>query len=352
MADLPFADIAAEGRSAVIADVSQVSLESFGTLPSNDQSVADLISLSDFSNFFDLREMTLGLAIQSFSRDEAAALTLASYPFLSEVTISEIARLTKSYDVLVSELPLALIALETFLNHPNLAIEKRLTLEQVLKKYPDIGSVKLGLLDLSLHSYRDIPGLLNIPLTQIPNWQKVRVSDIPGLEKVIIDGRDKLDGNIVQLNAIRDEGRIKVRLQDESGLAMDWEEEPEYGLSPFGSYSTVATIHGEKIKTSAYFRSCSENAQCSFIGPFNLQEYDKGDFVYVSKTDWAQADREDSFLELQITTEEEKALPVTEADVFPDERKFIHIAIAVTSGLCVSGASLFYFLLSGLRRKS
>lgn len=341
----------AEKEATIIPDIEQISLESFGTLPDSEQSVADVLTLSDFSELVDLRDMTLGLSIQNLSRDELLGLTLEDYPFITEITLAEIAQLTNTYKLAVSKLPLALVALETFLSHPNLAIEKKLTLAQVLKRYPDIGSVKLGFLEIDQYDYKAIPGLLEIPLTQIPNWESVRVSEVPGLERTIIDGGDQLDGNVVQLNTVRDAGRVKIRLEDGSGLGIDWSEDPKEGLSPFGSYTTTANIHVEKVKVSAYFKSCLEEVQCSFIGPFYLQEYSKGDLVYVSAGDWSLASREDSFEEARTTAWEKAAPPDTEAEAFSSQEKFIRTAVTAAVGICLSGAVLLYFLLSGLNKK-
>ena len=340
-----------EQGSATIPDVKQISLESFETRENGEENIADLITLSDFSKFFDLRDMTLGLVIQNLTKDEALALTLEDYPFVSDMTLAEIALLTNTYKVAVNDLPLAQVALETVLSHPSLAIEKRLTLGQVLEKYPDVGSVKLGFLELDQYNYKDIPGLLDIPLTQIPDWEVVRVSEIPGLERTIIDGEDQLNGSIVQLKTVRDAGRVKIRLENESGLGIDWGEDAKAGLSPFDSYLTVANIYGEKVKVSAYFRSClGKVSQCNFIGPFTLQEYNKGDLVYVSAKDWSLASRADSSSQLQITTRKEAVLPKAEEKAFSNER-FIRIAIKTIVGISLSGAALLYVLLSQLKGK-
>ena len=341
-----------EKESAIIPDIEQISLESFGTLPNSEQKVADIITLSDFSKLIDLRDMTLGLSIQNLSRDELLELSLEDYPFVAEITLAEIAQLTNTYKVAVKDLPLVQVALETFLSNPSLAVEKKLTLAQVVGKYPDIGSIKLGFLELDQYDYKAIPGLLEIPLTQIPNWEQVKVSEIPGLERTVIDGGNQLDGSIVQLNTVRDAGRVKIRLEDESGLGLDWSEDPKEGLSPFDSYLTVANIYGEKVRISAYFQSClGEGLECSFLGPFAVQEYSKGDGVYVSAKDWSLASREDFSTEMQTTTGEEAVLPYTGAENFSGERRFIRIAIIAAVGFCSSGAFLLYLLLSGLNRK-
>ncbi|MBE9062240.1 hypothetical protein [cf. Phormidesmis sp. LEGE 11477] len=344
------AQLEIEDESTTIPDITQVSIDSFGTLPESDQGVADVISLYDFSNLVDIRDMTLGFAHQYISREEAEALTLQDYSFLSEVTFAEIIHLTNSYKRDVDQFPLALVSLKTFLSHPVLASERKLTLAQVMTKYPDIGNFKLGFLELEQYGEQEIPGLLRIPLMEIPGWGDIKVSEIPGLKKAAIDASDSLDGSIVTLTISSKDDQEIVLLKDSSGLTLEWSQQPADGLRPFDSYLAVPTISDEKIAVSAYFPTCGKQAEaleCNLIGPFPYGQYAEGDSIYVSAKDWSLADEEER-LSAPETTEEEGNLPDTATQPLAGQAQFLKVLIAAGLGTALVGLLAFYFMLRGL----
>ena len=287
------AEVVIEDKSAVIPDITRLSLDSFGTLPDSENGVADVISLLDLSEMIDLRDMRVGLAVSGWSKQQRQALTLDQYAFVAEMTLLDMAELTNSYRREIGDLPLAQTALATFLQHPVLISERRLTLAQMLDRYPEIGSFKLGFIDLSQHGHESMPGLLSIPIMAIPNWELLKPADIPGLRNMVLHQNIRLYGEIVTLEAVPEDGRIQIRLKDELGLSIDWSEEPEEGLTPFDSYSITPTLAGEKIKVSAYFSSCVSDP-CELVGPFEYGEHKKGDAVYVSAKNWALAGKSDT----------------------------------------------------------
>jgi hypothetical protein len=298
--------------------------------------------------------MTLGFAHEYLSREEVEVLTLEDYSFLNETTFSEIVQLTNSYKRSVEHFPLALVALKTFLSHPVLATERKLTLAQVMQKYPDIGDFKLDFLELGQYGAQQIPGLLNIPIMQIPGWEDIKVSAIPGLGRVSIDADDNLDGSIVKLTVSSEKGNQKsVVLEDDTGLSLEWSEKPEDGLSPFGSYFIAPTISGEEIAVSAYFKSCdlqSLTAGCSMVGPFPYGEYTVGDRIYVSAKDWSSATKEVQTSAPEPVVEESRSLD-TIATAPTRQAQFIRVLIIAGIGTTLLGALVLYLILRGLFRK-
>ena len=350
-ARLPTAEIFIDNKSAIIPDVTRISLDSFGTLPNTEQGVADVISLSDLSRIIDLRDMTLGIAIQDWDSRRKEALSLEDYPFVSKLTISEIADLTNLYDVEVGELAIAETALATFLRHPVLAIEKKLTLAQVLDRYPGMGDFKLGFLELSEYGYKDVPNFLSIPITAIPDWGQIKPSEIVGLREMVLHQEVKVDGEIVTLKTVPENGRVKISLEDKTGLSMEWKEEIEQGLTPFNSYSLIPTLAGERITVAAYFSICEKN-DCQLVGPFPYGEYRKGDAIYVSAKDWSSAERTS-----KPTVKFSRQPSVTTADVVTPEipiYKSTEFQLAIAGTLIVMTISVLtiYRLLSNISKNS
>ena len=330
-----------------------MAISSFGTLPESDQNLADVLSLYDLANVLDIRDMTLGSPYQYLDRKEVEVLTLEDYSFLNEITFSEVVQLTNSYKRSVDQFPLALVAFEAFLSHPVLAIERKLTLAQVMKRYPDIGDFKLNFLDLEQYGAQKIPGLLSIPIMQIPGWGDIKVSEIPGLERVSIDADDNLDGKIVELTVSSEGNQKSVILKDDTGLSLAWSEKPEDRLSPFESYFIVPTISGEEIAVSAYFQSCDQQGAtvgCRMVGPFPYGQYTIGDHLYVSARDWSSATREIQTSAPETAVEESSSLD-TVATASTGQAQFIKVLIVTGTGITLLGILAFYLILKSLYRR-
>jgi hypothetical protein len=287
-AEMPIAEVSVSGKSAAIPDITQVSLDSFGKLPDSDQGAADVLAIADLSGLFDFREMTIGAAVAHWPKNRMETLTLEQYPFLSDMTLLEVADMAGLQEKEIGELPFVAALLSNLIKDPMLAAEKKLRLEQVLEKYPQMGSIQLSFLDLEKYSYTAIPNLLDTPIAAIPNWQQIKVSDIAGLREMPIHPEIAIDGEIVSLSAIRKDDRVEIQLTQDLDLSMTWSSEISKGLRPFGSFSITPTIQGEAIAVDAYFKSCaSENRACQQVGPFAYPDYRKGDAFYVSADDWA-----------------------------------------------------------------
>ena len=138
------AEVMIEDETTVIPDITQITLDSFGTLPGTEDSAADLLVLGDLSGMFDLRDMTLGSAVSHWPRPQLQQLTLDQYAFLADMTIAEVADMSGLYSESVDDIPIVEKAISTFLKNPVLASERNLTLSQFLDRYPEIGSIKLG----------------------------------------------------------------------------------------------------------------------------------------------------------------------------------------------------------------
>lgn len=321
-----------------------MTLDSFDHLPDSENGVADLLVLGDLSGIFDLRDMTLSSAVAGWSSQQRKEITLEQYAFLSEMTISEVADMIGLYSYEVSDIPIVEKAFTTFLKHPVLSSERQITLSQFIERYPEIGSIKLGFLDLSDYPHTAIPALLSTPITAIPGWQTLQVSSIVGLRELPIHQDIHLDGEIVTLSTVRSEDRLEIQLSKGSDSAI-WPEDVEDGLQPFHTFFLQPEIAGESIRVQAYFKSCFANpADCQFIGPFNYREYKKGDSFYVSGDDWVAIQSEDNSIEFKRVPVAQEPVEVT--DSFFHERitlKVIGIALILIVGV---GTSALLWLLS------
>ena len=134
------------------------------------------------------------------------------------MTISEVADMAGLYSKTVGEVPIVKTAILTFLNHPVLVRERAVTLSRFLSRYPEIGSIKLGLLELPEYHYSAIPKLLAVPITSVPNWQQLKVSSIVGLKDLPIHQNLQIDGEIVTLTTTRMEKRTEIQLKQGNGL--------------------------------------------------------------------------------------------------------------------------------------
>ena len=286
--DMPLAEVVIGDNVALIPDVTQLTLNDFKLSGADTDSAADLLVLGDLSSMIDLRNMTLGAAVSGWQRTQLSELTLDQYDFLAEMTIAQVADMAGLHNKTVAEVPIVEKAILTFLNHPVLMREQKVTLSRFLSRYPEIGSIKLGLLELPQYHYSAIPKLLSVPITSIPNWQQLAISSIAGLKDLPIHQNVRGDGHIVTLVTMRDQDTTAVKLKHRSNLFVTWPEElSENALQPFDSFFLKPTIAGETIRISAYFRSCSVNStSCRFVGPFDYLNYKVGDRFFISHADW------------------------------------------------------------------
>ena len=340
---MPLAEVLIEDKTTVIPDITSMTLDSFGTLSNTEDRAADLLVLGDLSGLFDLRDMTLGSAIFHWPRQQLEQLTLDQYAFLADMTIAEVADMSGLYSKSVDDIPIVETAIATFLKNPVLASERNLTLSQFLERYPEIGSIKLGLLQLSEYHYSTIPKLLATPITAIPGWQKLAVSNIVGLSELPIHQDIQLDGEIVSLSTVRKNNRTEIQLTQAPGKSAIWLDDEQHELQPFNSFFLQPTLAGEKIMVSAYFKSCSPSSNsCQFIGPFDYPDYRVGDSFYVSAKAWDTILIQDNSA-MKFKRELAPAVPSTATDPFYQE--FL-LKIAGIGSLVVFGLGLpsFYWL--------
>ena len=325
---IPTAEVVIEDKTAIIPDVSSLTLDSFGTLPDSEKSAADVLSLADVERFIDLRDMTIGMALNHWSEKQGKSGALSDFSFLSTLTLSEVATMTHSYDTEIKDFPIAETILKTFLNNPVLTVEKRLTLAQVLDRYPEIGEYKLNFLDLSNYRYNAIPDLISVPIMAIPDWEQIEVAQIPGISNVPLLENVQLTGEIVTLSTEPKDGRIAIELIDEDKSILVWSEDPSEGITPFGSYSITPELAGESIAVSAYFLSCnSADGLCKRVGPFEHPSYKKGDPFYVSEADWAFAKKEKG----GTVGFSRKAVSAPKSAAIEEERLNIYLFIAISA---------------------
>ena len=346
--DMPLAEIAIDEEAAVIPDVTQLTLDSF-SLVEGEKSAADVLTLGDLSDMIDLRNMTVGAAMVGRNRNELKTLTLDQYDFLAGMTISEVADMAGLYAQKVGEIPIVETAILTFLNHPVLVREREVTLSRFLSRYPEIGSIKLSLLELPEYHYSAIPKLLSVPITSIPDWRQLKVSSIVGLRNLPIHQNLQIDGEIVTLTTSRMEKRTEIQLIKESGqdsgFSATWPEAlDDNALQPFDSFFLKPMIAGETIRINAYFKSCTDGTtDCEFVGPFAYPNYKVGDRFYVSQSDWKAIVVQD-----QQSIEFKRApAPVDEEqETIPFDEKLLKIVAAGVLIALTGGISVLLWLLS------
>ena len=348
--DMPLAEVAIDEAAAIIPDVTQLTLDAF-KLVEGEESAADVLTLGDLSDMLDLRNMTVGAAIVSRHRSELQTLTLDQYEFLGDMTISEVTDIAGLHFKTVGEIPIVETAILTFLNHPVLVRERKVTLSRFLSRYPEIGSIKLSLLELPEYHYSAIPKLLSVPITSIPNWRQLKVSSIVGLRDLPIHQNLQIDGEVVTLTTTRIGKRTEIQLIEESGLSATWSEElDEQALQPFGSFFLKPMIAGETIRIDAYFKSCAgSEGSCAFIGPFAYPNYKVGDRFYISQSDWreliAQEQQTIEFIRESTPVAEEQT-----AALFDEQLSKI-VAVSVLAAL-TGGISVLFWLLSRNRKEA
>ena len=339
---MPLAEVAVEDDSAVIPDITQLTLDSF-TLVEGEESAAELLTLGDLSDMLDLRNLTIGAAVAGWHQQELEALTLDQYDFLADMTISEVADMAGLYSKTVDEVPIVKTAILTFLNNPVLVRERTVTLSQFLSRYPEIGSIKLGLLELPEYHYAAIPKLLSVPITSIPNWQQIKVSGIVGLKDLPIHQNLQIDGEIVTLTTARMGKRTEIQLKQGESFSATWSEAlNENAFQPFGSFFLKPRIAGETIRIDAYFKSCANGtANCRFIGPFAYPDYKVGDPFYVSQADWqsvvAQNKQSFEFKREPVPVVEEASTP------FFESRLLKIVAVGIFLTLAGGTSTLLWF---------
>lgn len=349
-AEIPLAEVVIDEEVAIIPNVTKMTLDSFKHSPDSKEDLADLLVLGDLSQIFDLRDMTLGSAVAHWSSYDRKVITLDQYTFLSEMTIAEVADMSGLHSEEVGKIPIVERALETFLNHPVLTSEKRITLSQFLRRYPEIGSIKLGFLELSKYHHTAIPSLLSTPITTIPDWQIQKVSSIVGLKELPMHQDITLDGEIVTLSTVRLEDRSAIQLSQGDETAI-WSEEIEDGLQPFSTFLLQPEMAGEYIKVRAFFKSCPNTlADCKFIGPFDYRDYKRGDNFYVSGNDWVSIRAENESIEFKRESAIE--IPVEDSDNAFDEKLIFRIALSLAVIIGIAALGLLWLLLKWKKVKT
>ena len=349
--EIPTAEVVIGNETAVIPDIGWLTLDTFGKLPNSELGAADILTLGDLSEMIDLRDFTLGSASEHWPSQLRETVSLNQYPFLAQMTIADIATAANLYSKEVGDILIVKVALEDFLRSPVLAHQQKLTLYQLLEQYPELENVKLEFLDLSKYTIEAIPGILNTPINAIPDWQSIRVSEVPGLREIPIHQSIQLNGEIVSILIAQRDGKAVVNLaQKRPYQSMTWNSDESEGLRPFGSFSIVPVIKDNTVQVEAYFKSCAATeSQCEFVGPFKYLEYKPGDLLYVSADDWAEASLA------------EKAFPdykkdvASSASIEPDDTlsssTFIRAIAAGMIAIVGCGVPTLYLLLSS-RRKS
>ncbi|MBD1847438.1 M23 family metallopeptidase [Cyanobacteria bacterium FACHB-63] len=193
-----------EGLHAMTPDWSQIT---FASLPPISQS-GEFISPADWSNaigyelsrrwklgqtldqYLKLGDFQDSLYVQQLNLQTIAASSQADYDLfeaalegfelIRQQTLESISQAIPGLaDFRIRQLP----PIEALLKYAQLdgSIFDR-TLKEILEWKPELRDLKLGAIKLDRFSIADLPGLKEIPLSNLQNWQNATISQVPGLK--------------------------------------------------------------------------------------------------------------------------------------------------------------------------
>lgn len=283
------ADLTISGETAVIPDWSRVSLSDFQPMYEGQAKVVDSLTLGDLANVLDIENITfLSIVLSSEEYIGEKNIQLNKYPFLTELTVGEVAgAVPRLQDLSVSEIRLVTDLLKSVTDAPEV-VNSDATLGEILSRYPNLGSVKLNHVGLESYTTEDLQGFLRAPVISIPGWQDIPISEILGLEYVPLDKIGQglnMRGEIVSVGVV-DGADGKVARLYEGLWRQEWN--TEQPLTPFGPFMTIYpySVSETGMNSVVFFNSCSgEVAECQSLGPFPYLYHANGDPIFIGQVD-------------------------------------------------------------------
>jgi hypothetical protein len=137
--------------------------------------------LGDFQDSFKLQNLTLS-EISSVTALDIGKVNLDSFGVMKLQTLGSLVQAIPSLEQLaITDVQPVLDLLKSQLSTP---IEPEITIGQLLNQSPHLQDLEFKSLPMDKYGLDAIPGLEQTPMSAFKNWQGVKISNIPGLNKV------------------------------------------------------------------------------------------------------------------------------------------------------------------------
>lgn len=165
--------------SAVISDADQYGLArqiQAGMTP--DQ----YLNLGDFEDSLYPQYMSLqSIASVSQAQYDLSQVAISGFDLIRDQTLNDLRQAIPGLgDFAVGQVP----PIAALLKQTKLDDWVSKSLDELVQWKPDLGNLKLGTIKLDPFSIIDLPGLKDIPLANLQNWQNSLIKDVPGLKDV------------------------------------------------------------------------------------------------------------------------------------------------------------------------
>ncbi len=147
------------------------------------QTPDEFMMLGDFQSAFELQNLALQDICQEVGCDAQNEL-LADFQLIEKQTVGS---LLSAIDGLEDEKIEDVPPLQDLFEQTSFDVDKNDTIENFLDKYPDLKDLELADLDLNNYQVKDLPGLDQIPLEKLENWENTYINQIPGLAYLSFD---------------------------------------------------------------------------------------------------------------------------------------------------------------------
>ncbi len=138
------------------------------------------LKLGDFQDSLYLQHLNLQyIAASSQAKYDLSNVALEGIELIRQQTLESLVQAMPN----LGELRVSQIApIRALLDHKFSEEILDKTLNEILQWKPDLKNLKLGTIKLDRFSINDLPGLSNIPIGNLQNWQNSKVNQIPGLK--------------------------------------------------------------------------------------------------------------------------------------------------------------------------
>ncbi|MCU0551791.1 MAG: M23 family metallopeptidase, partial [Leptolyngbya sp. Prado105] len=135
------------------------------------------LKLGDFQDSLYLQNLTLEqISSSSQAKYDLSQVVLKGFGLIREQTLGSLVETIPGLgDFSVEQVP----PIAALLKQSNLLGR---SLNEILKWKPNLADLKLGSINLDQFSIADIPGLKDIPLENLQQWQNSAIADVPGLK--------------------------------------------------------------------------------------------------------------------------------------------------------------------------
>ncbi|NEQ48214.1 MAG: hypothetical protein F6K00_33650 [Leptolyngbya sp. SIOISBB] len=326
---LPMGVLHIEGQSAPIPDWKIVTFDALPAFAeagqwgeiewSRGDQIADVLTLGDFQDSFDLHLLTiasigdsLGLSSESGRKSPLYQIKLSEFRLLERQSISTlVAALPSLLDVPIDKLPLIQ---DVFKSVAPTYVWQNETLSEFLASNQEFGEIKLSRQILEDYTLADLPGIDRVPLQAFSQWEDAVINEVPMLSSMPwwdFPETVQLDGEIVVVEKSESsDDALTLRPHNSLMESVEWMVGAEAnssldnrgelsqinegrglaGAFPYGpAFQVVPAGRSEVgVETALYFRSCRQAGallDCSAygIGPIPLASFPFGSNFFVGE---------------------------------------------------------------------